>query len=142
MLVINTVSSDYYAAAAQPCPTLCNPMDRGPPGSSVHGIFQARILEWAAFSLPGYLPNPGFEPTSPALQENSLPLSHQGSPMVIIMANTYDVLLEHICTLGIFIITLILNDLAYKHEQFWKGARGFSAGKCKQDNFSPLVCFE
>ena len=30
------------------CPTLCNPMDRGPPGSSVHGILQARILEWVA----------------------------------------------------------------------------------------------
>ena len=28
------------------CPTLCNPMDRSPPGSFVHGILQARILEW------------------------------------------------------------------------------------------------
>ena len=33
---------------AQSCPTLCNPMDYSPPGSSVHGIFQARILEWVA----------------------------------------------------------------------------------------------
>ena len=31
---------------AQSCPTLCNPMDYGPPGSSVHGILQGRILEW------------------------------------------------------------------------------------------------
>ena len=30
------------------CPTLCNPMDYSPPGSSVHGILQARILEWVA----------------------------------------------------------------------------------------------
>ena len=30
------------------CPTLCNPMDYSPPGSSIHGIFQARILEWVA----------------------------------------------------------------------------------------------
>ena len=30
------------------CPTLCDPMDCGPPGSSVHGIFQARVLEWLA----------------------------------------------------------------------------------------------
>ena len=30
------------------CSTLCNPMDCSPPGSSVHGIFQARILEWVA----------------------------------------------------------------------------------------------
>ena len=36
---------------AQSCPTLCNPMDCSPPGSSVHGIFQARILEWVAISF-------------------------------------------------------------------------------------------
>ena len=34
---------------AQSCPTLCDPMDCSPPGSSVHGILQARILEWVAF---------------------------------------------------------------------------------------------
>ena len=34
------------------------------PGSSVHGIFQARILEWIALSSPGDLPDPGIEPTS------------------------------------------------------------------------------
>ena len=32
----------------QLCPTLCDPMDRSPPGLSVHGILQARILEWVA----------------------------------------------------------------------------------------------
>ena len=32
------------------CPTLCNPMDLSPPGSSVHGISQTRILEWVAIS--------------------------------------------------------------------------------------------
>ena len=36
---------------AQLCPTLCNPMDCSLPGSSVHGIFQARILEWVAICL-------------------------------------------------------------------------------------------
>ena len=35
------------------CPTLCNPMDYSPPGSSVHGIFQARILEQVAVSYSG-----------------------------------------------------------------------------------------
>ena len=35
---------------AQSCPTLCNVMDRSPPGSSVHGILQARILQWVALS--------------------------------------------------------------------------------------------
>ena len=35
----------------QLCPTLCDPLDCGPPGSSVHGILQARILEWVAISF-------------------------------------------------------------------------------------------
>ena len=35
---------------AQSCLILCDPMDRSPPGSSVHGISQARMLEWAAIS--------------------------------------------------------------------------------------------
>ena len=38
-----------------------------PPGSSVHEISQARILEWIAISFPGDLPNPGIKPASPAL---------------------------------------------------------------------------
>ena len=36
---------------AQPCPTLSHPMDCSPPGSSVRGIFQARVLEWGAIAF-------------------------------------------------------------------------------------------
>ena len=36
---------------AQSCPTLSDPMDRRPPGSSIHGIFQARVLEWGAIAF-------------------------------------------------------------------------------------------
>ena len=36
---------------AQSCLTLCNPMDCSPPGSSVHGIFQTRVLEWGAIAF-------------------------------------------------------------------------------------------
>ena len=36
---------------AQSCPTLCSPMDCSPPGSSVHRIFQARVLEWGAIAF-------------------------------------------------------------------------------------------
>ena len=39
------------AMSLQSCPTLCDPMDSSPPGSSVHRILQARILEWVAISL-------------------------------------------------------------------------------------------
>ena len=38
---------------AQSCPTLSDPMDRSFPGSSVHGIFQARVLEWGAIGTQG-----------------------------------------------------------------------------------------
>ena len=41
-------SACMRAKSLQSCPTLCNPMDGSPPGSSVHGILQARILEWVA----------------------------------------------------------------------------------------------
>ena len=59
--------SESESEVAQLCLTLCSPMDCSLPGSSVHGIFQARILEWVAFPSPGDLPNPRIEPGSPAL---------------------------------------------------------------------------
>ena len=43
---------------AQSCLTLCDPMDWSPPGSSVHGIFQARVLEWGAIAFSCILLNP------------------------------------------------------------------------------------
>ena len=39
------------AKSLQSCPTLCNPIDGSPPGSSVRGIFQARVLEWGAIAF-------------------------------------------------------------------------------------------
>ena len=63
------------------CLTLCDPMDCSPPGSSVHGIFQARIVERLPFPSPGDLSNPGTTPTSPAWKADSLPLSRIGPPI-------------------------------------------------------------
>ena len=47
------------AKSLQSCPTLYDPIDGSPPGSSVHGIFQARVLEWGAiaFSVKSYYSN-------------------------------------------------------------------------------------
>ena len=75
------------AKSLQLCPTLCVPMDCSPPGSSVHGILQARILEWigSPYPLAEDLPDPGIKPTSPAsliLQANSLPLAPPGKPFL------------------------------------------------------------
>ena len=62
-------------------PILCDPTDCSLPGSSVHGVLQARLLEWVLpFSPPGDLPDPGIEPGSPALQADSLLSEPWGNP--------------------------------------------------------------
>ena len=73
---------------AQLCLTLCDPMDCSPPGSSVHGISQARILAWAPISFSrGSSPPKDQTHASPIgrhQQVDSLPLSHQESPTSIL----------------------------------------------------------
>ena len=68
----------------QSCLTLCNPMDCSPQGFSVHGILQARILEWIAIAFSrGIFPTQGWNPHLLHLlhwQAGSLPLNHLGSP--------------------------------------------------------------
>ena len=81
----------------QSCPTPSDPMDCSPPGSSVRGIFQARVVEWAAIALVhGILQarilewvafpfsrgssQPRIKPRSSALQVDSLPAKPQGKP--------------------------------------------------------------
>ena len=59
---------------------LVPPMDSSPPGSSVHGILQARVPQWIAISFSRGSSQPRIEPASPTLQADSLPLSYQGSP--------------------------------------------------------------
>ena len=68
-------------SVSQSCLTLYDPVDYSPPGSSVHWISQARILERLPFPLPGNLPNPRIKHASPALQADSLPLRNQGRPL-------------------------------------------------------------
>jgi len=55
-------------------------MDYSLPGSSVHGILQARILEWDAILFSRGSSNPGIEPGSPALQADPLPSEPPGKP--------------------------------------------------------------
>ena len=59
----------------QLCPTLCDLIVY-----TVHGILQARILEWVDFPFSGDLPNPGIELRSPTLQVDSLPAQPPGKP--------------------------------------------------------------
>ena len=58
---IITGNTATAAKSLQLCPTLCDPIDGSPPGSSVHGIFQARTLEWGAI----------------AFSDRAIPLSHK-----------------------------------------------------------------
>ena len=60
----------------------CDSMDCSPPGSSVHGILQARILEWVVISFSRHLPDPGIEPRSPTLQADALPSEPPGKPII------------------------------------------------------------
>ena len=74
-----------HAKSLQSCLTLCNPMDCSPPNSSVHGILQARILEWVvmpssrASSWPRHLPYPRLLGLL-HWQVGSLPLAPPGKP--------------------------------------------------------------
>ena len=92
----------YESVSRSVVPNSLQPMDCSPPGSSVHGIFQARIQEWFAahqallsmgfsrqgyrnglpFPSPGNLPDPGIKPGSPALQAGSFPTELPGKPLM------------------------------------------------------------
>ena len=81
---------------AQSCATLCDPMDYSLPGSSVHGILQARVLEWVAipFSRGSSQPRDGTHISWVPLhllhllhwQADSLPLSHLGSAILLLVS--------------------------------------------------------
>ena len=71
------------AKSFQLCPTLCDPMDCSPPGSSSMGFSKQEYCSGFPCPSPGDLPDPRVELESsaaPALQEDSLPQSHWGSP--------------------------------------------------------------
>ena len=74
---------------AQSCLPLCDSMDGSPPGSSVHGILQAKILERVAMPSSGDLPGPGIKPTtlrSPALAGGFFPTSATWEALHIVEA--------------------------------------------------------
>ena len=73
-------TAQTYVLVAQSCLNLCNPSGCSPPGSFVHGIHQARILEWVAIPFSWDLPNPGLKPGSPTLQADSLLSEPPGKP--------------------------------------------------------------
>ena len=82
-------------------------MDCSPPGSSVHGVLQARILQWVPFPSPGDLLDPGIEPGSLTLQADSL-LSEPPGSHAFIASSIFDILHKG----GAFVIT---DELAVRY---------------------------
>ena len=87
----NPLQSDYFLSSpwseserevAQSCPTLCDPMDCSLWGSSIHGIFQARILEWVAISFSrSSSRSTVWTQVSRIVGRCFYRLSHEGSPL-------------------------------------------------------------
>ena len=82
-LAISFSNACMHAKSLQSCLTLCDPMDSSPPGSSVHRILQARILEWVAISFSRGSSQPRDQTWSPALQVDSLLFEPPGSQALI-----------------------------------------------------------
>ena len=95
ILDISPLLNKVKLKVAHLCLTLCDPLDCSPPGSSVHEVFQARVLEWAAISFSRGSPNPGTEPASPmspALQADSLPSEPSGKPFTMYTNDVYNLI--------------------------------------------------
>ena len=67
---------------AQSCPTLCNPINCNPPGSSVHGNLQARTLEWRAVPFSRESSRPSDQTQTSCFACGFLTIEHQGGPEV------------------------------------------------------------
>ena len=79
--------SEWVSEVAQSCPTLCNPMDCSPPGSSVHGILQARIMEWVAISFSRGLSQPRDQTQVSCIAGRRFTICKIKHPLIIKMLN-------------------------------------------------------
>ena len=84
-----SLSSWLVLKLLQSCLTLCDrdPADHSLPGCSVHGVLQARLLEWVAVPSSGDLPHPGIEPVflmSPALAGSFFTTEPPGKPLSVL----------------------------------------------------------
>ena len=105
----------YCCSVAQSCLTLCDPVGASPPGSSVHGAFQARILEWVAISFSRGSSHSRDQPVSPAWQADSLPLSHKKG----ITVTTNNVPAEHLQHLKDPCPLAYIRCIMFSHITLW-----------------------
>ena len=100
----NSTSSlcTYFAVlVTQSCPTLCNPMDCSPPGSSAH-VSRQEYWSGLLFPSPWTLPDPGTEPGSPALQADSLPSEPLGKPLYWYESESHSVVSDSLWPHGLY----------------------------------------
>ena len=76
----NSICCCYHVSAAKSCLTLCNPMDCMPSGSSIQGIFQARILEWVAISFSRESSWPSYHTQVSCLADRFFTIEPSGKP--------------------------------------------------------------
>ena len=101
-------SCEKKMLVAQSC-LILRPLNCSPPGSSVHGIFSARILEWQPFPSQGDLSNQQIKPRSPALQADSLLSEPLWKPCVYMCISVIlvKIIVNNLCRNSLIIATVI-----------------------------------
>ena len=97
-----------YCLVTESHSTLCNSMDWSPPGSSLHGISQARMPEWVAISLFGRSHPQGSNPHLLHCRQILYCLSHQRSPIAVVMHSnccSFSLLSFLSCLVGAFLLS-------------------------------------
>ena len=113
--------------AAQPCPTLCNPMNY-----TFHGILQARILEWVAFSFSrGIFPIQGLNSGLPHCRLILYQLNHKGCPR-----NTA----WHIFTIPRTVAHHTPMCMGFPGQEYWWVALSFSRGSSQPNDWTRVSC--
>ena len=97
----------------------CDPVDRGLPGSSDHGVSQARILEWLPFSPPGDPLDPGLEPASLVSPARAGGFFTTASPLCTIYLAFLKFLLEYSCFRMLSYFLNICTVIFYLTQDVW-----------------------
>ena len=101
--------------------SLCDPTGCSPPGSSVHGISQTRVLEWVAIPPSGGLPDPGIKPMSPALAGGFFTTGSPGKPSCsLLYPPQQSDLLFLFCISVLFMTSLLTNGFMLSKQVFFK----------------------